>query len=180
MILSTARLDLREMTQEDLPALTTILSDEVAMAAYEGAFSPDEIEDWLRRQRERYAQDGFGLWAVLLRETGAMIGQCGVTRQRIDDDEVFEVGYLFARAFWHRGFATEAARGARDWAFRTLATDELYAKVRSTNVASMNVAIRLGMTVRRTFVTHYRGVDMPHLAFAISRTSWEGRVAAGS
>ncbi len=71
-----------------------------------------------------------------------------------------------------RGYAVEAASACRDWAFRELPIDELYAKVRSTNVASMNVAIRLGMTVRRTFTTHYRGVDMPHLAFAVSREAW--------
>lgn len=172
MILSTGRLDLREMTDADLPALRAILHDPVAMIAYEGAFDDAESLAWLRRMQERYADDGFGLWAVVLRETGEMIGQCGITRQRIDQEEVIEVGYLLARAHWHRGYAVEAASACRDWAFRELPIDELYAKVRSTNVASMNVAIRLGMTVRRTFTTHYRGVDMPHVAFAVSREAW--------
>jgi RimJ/RimL family protein N-acetyltransferase len=86
-----------------------------------------------------------------------MIGQCGITRQQIDATRIVEVGYLFARAHWHHGYAVEAAAGCRDWAFETLGIDELYAKIRSTNVASMNVAIRLGMTVRRTFTTHHRG-----------------------
>lgn len=173
MIVQTARLELREMTDADLPALRKVLHDPVAMTAYEGAFTDAESADWLRRQQERYRDDGFGLWAVVLRESGEMIGQCGITRQRIDDDEVIEVGYLFQRAHWHRGYAVEAASACRDWAFETLPIDELYAKVRSTNVASMNVAIRLGMTVRRTFTTHYRGVDMPHLAFAVARREWE-------
>ena len=178
MNLATPRLSLREMTDADLPALTAILTDPVAMVAYEGAFSAGEVEEWLQRQRERYARDGFGLWAVVLRESGEMIGQCGITLQRIDDDEVTEVGYLFQRAHWHRGYALEAAAACRDWAFGALPIDDLYAKVRSTNVASMNVAIRLGMTVRRTFTTHYRGVDMPHLAFALSRAAWERRAPA--
>ncbi|WP_336631194.1 MULTISPECIES: GNAT family N-acetyltransferase [unclassified Microbacterium] len=169
MIVTTARLDLREMTDADLPALRRILHDPVAMAAYDGAFSDAESLAWLRRMQESYRRDGFGLWAAVLRETGEMIGQCGITRQRIDEDEVIEVGYLFQRDHWHRGYAVEAAAACRDWAFRTLQTDVVYAKVRSTNVASMNVAIRLGMTVRRAFTTHYRGVDMPHLAFAIPR-----------
>ena len=172
MILTTARLDLRELTDEDLPALRRILHDPLAMVAYEGAFDDDESLAWLRRMQRRYREDGCGLWAVVLRATGEMIGQCGITRQFIDRDEVFEVGYLFARAHWHRGYAVEAAAACRDWAFETLPIDELYAKVRSTNVASMNVAIRLGMTVRRTFTTHYRGIDMPHLAFALSRRAW--------
>lgn len=171
-MLQTPRLSLRELTDADLPALRVILHDPVAMVAYEGAFSDEESLAWLRRMQERYAEDGFGLWAVVLRETGELIGQCGITRQRIDDDEVIEVGYLFQRAHWHRGYAVEAASACRDWAFRTLAIDELYAKVRATNLPSMNVAIRLGMTARRTFTTHYRGVDMPHIAFAITRREW--------
>lgn len=163
------------MTDGDLPALRAILHDTVAMAAYEGAFSDRESLDWLRRQQQRYRDDGFGLWAVELRDSGAMVGQCGLSRQRIEEDEVVEVGYLFQRTHWHRGYALEAAAASRDWAFATLPIDELYAKVRSTNIASMNVAIRLGMTVRRAFTTHYRGVDMPHLAFAVGREGREGR-----
>ncbi len=70
MTISTVRLDLREMSDADLPALAAILTDPVAMVAYEGAFSAGEVEEWLQRQRERYARDGFGLWAVVLRESG--------------------------------------------------------------------------------------------------------------
>jgi RimJ/RimL family protein N-acetyltransferase len=107
------------------------------------------------------------MWAVILRETGEMIGQCGITRQHILDQDVFEVGYLFNRAHWHHGYAVEAATASRDHAFDVLGADRVYAQIRDTNLASMNVAIRLGMTVRGRFVKHYRGVDMPHLAFAI-------------
>lgn len=88
MILSTPRLDLRELTDADLPALRATLHDPVAMTAYEGAFDDAESLAWLRRMQQRYADDGFGLWAVVLRETGAMIGQCGITRQQVERDEV--------------------------------------------------------------------------------------------
>lgn len=182
MILETERLRLREMAEADLPALRAILQDPVAMAAYEGAFDEAMVRDWLDRQIERYRVDGFGLWAVELRSPLAdgpdgigreapVIGQCGITRQRIDGDDVLEVGYLFAREFWHRGYATEAAAACRDHAFAELGAQRVYAQVRDTNLASMNVAIRLGMTVRSRFVKPYRGVDMPHLAFAVDRTA---------
>lgn len=65
MILQTERLLLREMTQEDFPALCCILQDEQTMYAYEGAFSDSEAQVWLDRQLERYRQLGFGLWAVI-------------------------------------------------------------------------------------------------------------------
>ena len=87
------------------------------MYAYEGALSDDEAQAWLDRQMERYARDGFGLWAVVMKETGEVIGQCGLTYQDADGVRVVEVGYLFQRAFWHRGYATEAARACRDYAF---------------------------------------------------------------
>lgn len=167
MLLSTPRLDLREMTEADLPALRAILQDAETMSAYQGAFDEQEVQAWLVRMRRRYRDDGFGMWAVILRETGEMIGQCGITRQHILDQDVLEVGYLFNRAHWHHGYAVEAATASRDHAFDVLGADRVYAQIRDTNLASMNVAIRLGMTVRGRFVKHYRGVDMPHLAFAI-------------
>ncbi|MFI8632132.1 GNAT family N-acetyltransferase [Microbacterium sp. NPDC077663] len=170
MELRTERLVLRPMTPDDLPALRLILSDPVAMRAYEGPFTEDESRQWLERNLRRYREDGFGLWAVDLADIpGDLIGQCGITRQRIDDDEVLEVGYLFRRSHWHRGYATEAASASRDWAFRERDAASVWAKVRDTNLASMNVAIRLGMTVRRRFTVRYRGVDMPHLGFAVDR-----------
>ncbi|EZP29583.1 GNAT family N-acetyltransferase [Microbacterium oleivorans] len=170
MRLQTTRLVLRDMSETDLPNLREILTDPVAMAAYEGPFDDSESQAWLDRNLQRYDEDGFGLWAVELRDApGRMIGQCGITRQRLEDDDILEVGYLFHRAHWHRGFATEAATASRDWAFRQLDAATIWAKVRDTNVASMNVAIRLGMTVRRRFLTHYRGADMPHLGFAVDR-----------
>lgn len=169
MILRTRRLDLRELTDDDLPALRAILQDDDTMTAYEGAFDEQMVRSWLSRMRERYRDDGFGLWAVVLRESGEMIGQCGLTRQHILDEDVIEVGYLFDRAHWRRGYATEAATGCRDHAFTALGADRVWAQVRDTNIASMNVAIRLGMTVRGRFIKHYRGVDLPHLAFAIDR-----------
>lgn len=169
MILSTARLDLREMTAEDLPALRAILQDAETMVAYEGAFDEAMVQAWLQRMLDRYRDHGFGMWAVVLRETGEVIGQCGLTVQRILDEDVIEVGYLFNRAHWHRGYAVEAAAASRDYAFERLGAARVYAQIRDTNLSSMNVAIRLGMTVRGRFVKHYRGVDMPHLAFAVDR-----------
>lgn len=169
-ILETARLRLREMTSSDLPALRAILQDPETMVAYEGAFDDDMVQAWFDRALKRYRDDGYGLWAVTLQGSDEMIGQCGLTTQHIMDEDVIEVGYLFNRDYWHQGYAVEAAAACRDYAFGALDVDRVYAQVRDTNIASMNVAIRLGMTVRGRFVKEYRGVSMPHLAFAIDRS----------
>lgn len=169
MILEAKRLILREMTQDDLPALQGILQDEETMYAYNGAFDEAETQAWLDRQLSRYAQYGFGLWAVVLKESGGMIGQCGLTMQPWRGDEVLEVGYLFNRAFWHHGYATEAARGCMEYAFDRLGAREVCSIIRETNLPSRRVAERNGMTVRDSWVKHYRGIDMPHVRYCAAR-----------
>lgn len=168
-ILETQRLLLREMTQADYPALAEILQDRVAMFAYEHAFSDEETQTWLDRMRERYAKDGFGLWAVVCKETGEMIGQCGLTWQNYEGERVLEIGYLFQRKHWKKGYAIEAARACKHYAFETLHVNEVFSIIRDNNVASMNVAIRNGMTIRGTFIKHYHGIDMPHFAFSVRK-----------
>ena len=169
MIFETQRLSLREMTQADFPALCTILQDEAVMYAYEGPFSDAQVQEWLDRQLERYRRWGFGLWAVLLKETGAFIGQCGLTMQPWREGEVLEIGYLFARAWWHQGYATEAAQGCKRYAFEVLGAEEVCSIIRDTNLPSQRVALRNGMALWGSFVKHYYGVDMPHLVFGVRR-----------
>ena len=74
IIIETERLILREMIQEDLDSLREILQDEETMVAYEGAFTDEETQKWLDWQRTLYREKGYGLWAVILKENGAMIG----------------------------------------------------------------------------------------------------------
>ena len=92
MILETERLYLREMNQSDFDSLCSILQDEDTMYAYEGAFSDDEVQEWLDKQIFRYQKWNFGLWAVILKETNEMIGQCGLTMQPWKDTEVLVIG----------------------------------------------------------------------------------------
>lgn len=168
-ILETERLYLREMTQDDFLSLCNILQDEVTMYAYEGAFTDAEAQEWLDRQMARYRKWGFGLWAVILKKTDAMIGQCGLTMQPWKDEEALEVGYLFERSYWHKGYATEAAKACKRYAFDTLKADEVCSIIRDTNTASRNVAVRNGMTIADTWTKHYRGVDMPHYRYVVYR-----------
>ena len=168
-ILTTKRLLLREMTEADFPALAAILRDAQTMTAYEGAFSEAETREWLDRQLVRYREDGFGLWSVVLKETGTMIGQTGITWQTVEGERLPEIGYLFNRAYWHRGYAAEAAAACRQYAFDTLGFPEVFSIIRDSNIPSMNVAIRNGMLIRKRFVKHYRGVDMPHFLFSVRK-----------
>ena len=169
MILETKRLYLREMNQDDFDSLCKILQDEEVMYAYEGAFQDAEVKEWLDRQIAHYQKWGFGLWAAVLKETGEMIGQCGLTMQPWKDREVLEIGYLFQKAYWHKGYAAEAAKACKRYAFEVLGADEVCSIIRDTNIASQKVALRNGMTAADQWIKHYRGADMPHCRYVTLR-----------
>lgn len=167
MILQTKRLYLREMKQTDFCSLCKILQDEHTMYAYEGAFSDVEVQEWLDKQISRYQHWNFGLWAVILKETEEMVGQCGLTMQPWKETEVLEIGYLFNSDYWHKGYATEAAQACKQYAFERLGAEEVCSIIRNTNIASQNVAIRNGMIKADSWIKHYRGIDMLHDRYVI-------------
>ena len=164
-VLETPRLALRRMTEADLPDLKEILQDPKAMYAYEGPFTDEESEAWLHRQLIRYRDEQVGLWAVTLKESGEMIGQCGLTYQNVEIGRLLEVGYLFKRRFWGHGYATEAARGCMGYAFEVMKAPKVFSIIRESNRASRAVAERNGMALDQSFVKHYRDVDMPHVVY---------------
>ena len=119
-ILETERLLLRGLEQGDFKDVCKLLQDDEVMYAYEGAFNDQEVQNWLDRQFGRYRHDGFGLWGVVEKGSNELIGQCGITYQEFDGKRVPEIGYLFRKEFWHKGFAIEAAVACREYAFHTL------------------------------------------------------------
>ncbi len=173
MIIETERLILRKMDNGDYSALCKILQDEDVMYAYEHAFSDDEVDEWLKKQLVCYETDGIGLWAVVLKENGEVIGQCGLTKQLWWGENVVEVGYLFRKDFWHKGYATEAAVACKDYAFNRLGEKRVYSIIRDLNLPSRRVALRNGMKVCGVQVKHYYGIDMPHLIYCVSNEDTE-------
>lgn len=170
IILETSRLLLREMSISDMDSLSSILRDDKVMYAYNGAFNEEETEQWMQKQLQRYKDFGFGLWAVLKKDTGEMIGQCGITMQEYNNELVPEIGYLFAYKYWHNGYATEAAMACREYGFEKLLFDALYSIIRDTNISSQNVAIRNGMHIVGSMVKYYRGEVMPHVVFCVRKS----------
>lgn len=169
MVLETKRLILRQLEETDFDDWTAVLGDPEVMYAYEHGFSDDEVRQWIDRQRERYAKDGFGLWAAVEKGAGELIGDCGITMQDWCGREVPEIGYHLRRDKWRRGFAAEAARACKEYAFTVLGFSEVFSIIRDNNLPSQRVALRSGMSVRGSFVKHYQGVDMLHYVFSVRR-----------
>ena len=144
-ILETERLFLREMNMSDYDALYRVLADPVIMGHYPYAFDESRVRGWIERNMNRYRENGFGLWAVCLKETGEMIGDCGLTLQNINGKMLPEIGYHIRRDCQRRGYAGEAAKAVRDWAFRNTDYPALYSYCKYTNVPSIKTAEAVGM-----------------------------------
>ena len=169
MILETERLVLREMGAQDLPNLAEMLQNPAVMYAYEHDFSDADVQTWLDRQIARYGNDGFGLWAVVLKETREMIGQAGLTMQPYRGAGVLEIGYLLKERFWHWGYATEAASRCKQYAFEDLDRDRVYSIIKADNLASIKVAEGIGMRREDAFFTQYYSGDRLHFLYAVRR-----------
>jgi [ribosomal protein S5]-alanine N-acetyltransferase len=167
-ILTTARLLLRELITEDADALARVICDPQTMQFYPMRFERPDADQWIERNRRRYETDGHGLWAVVLRETGDMIGDCGVTLQDVEQERLLEIGYHLRRDQWGHGFATEAAQACRDWAFAQLETDFVISLIRPENEPSRGVAERNGMSVWKRVMY----ADLLHDIFRIDRAHW--------
>jgi len=80
-ILETERLVLREFVVEDAEALTRVISDPETMRYYPSPIDRLGVEQWIERNLRRYAEAGVGLWAMVLRTSAQVIGDCGIIRQ---------------------------------------------------------------------------------------------------
>lgn len=169
IIAETERLLLRELVDDDLPVLARALQDEEVTYAYERVFTDREIGFWLKKQFTCYASDGFGMWAVVLKKTGEMIGHAGISMQVYGDEEIPEIGYMFEKAFWRQGFASEAAIACRDYAFGVLGMETVYSVIRTDNLASRGVARRNGMRIAGTVYRSVIGKMIPHYMYSVKK-----------
>jgi len=168
IIFETDRLFLREFIEGDYNDLCEILQDKDVMYAYEHPFSDDEVKSWYDRLIVgHYEKHGFGLWAVIHKETNDFLGQCGLTIQDLDGNEYLEIGYLFKKKHWHKGYAAEAALGCKNYAFEKLKAQRVCSIIRASNTASQNVAKRIGMEKTAEVMKHYYNMDMLHYIFEV-------------
>ena len=172
-ILETARLILREFVAEDSEALAQVLSDPETMRHYPAPLDRTGVREWIERNRRRYLEDGVGLWALVLKATSEMIGDCGIIRQQVDGESLYEIGYHLRRDFRKQGLAIEAAIACREWGFAHLPVERLISLIRPENVPSQRVAERNGMTIWKEVT--WRG--LPHYVYSIQRHNVSSRTS---
>lgn len=169
-MIETKRLILREYTMDDFDELYKILSDEETMKHYPKPYDQNGTRRWIEWNLDNYKKYGFGLWAIILKDTGEFIGDCGLTIQKIDQELLPEIGYHINKNFWRQGYAKEASNAVKDWAFTNTKFDCLYSYMNSTNVASYKTAQANGMIKINEYIDLNDGLLF---VYAITRKKWE-------
>jgi len=170
MQLETERLILRELTMDDFDHLYEILSDKATMEHYPQPFDKEKVKYWIEWNMENYRTFGFGLWAVVLKENGLLIGDCGITMQIIHGKIKPEIGYHIHKDYQKNGYATEAARKCKNYIFENTTFQMIYSYMKYTNIGSYSVAVKNGMKLIEEFEDNVNTITK---VYAISRSEWE-------
>jgi len=176
LFIDTPRLTLRTMSETDLDDLLTVFGDPKVMAAFNTApFDREQMKYWLSRNLAHQSEHGFGLFSVILKSEGILIGDCGLERMEVDERPSTELGYDLRSEYWNQGFATEAASAVRGFAFDTLQLAGLISLIRVGNEASKRVSEKVGMHLDREIQRD----GIPYWIYAIERDSYlqRGRAA---
>ena len=157
------------MNQEDYNALYLVLADSDIMQHYPYTFDEHRVRGWINKNIERYQIFGFGLWAVCLKDTGEMIGDCGLTMQNIGGVIKPEIGYHIRKDMQRKGYAKEAASAVRDWTFENTPFATIFSYMKYTNLPSAKSAMSWGCSKVDEFKDDENGIT---IVFAITREEW--------
>jgi ribosomal-protein-alanine N-acetyltransferase len=166
LILETKRLLLRHLIEEDLSNLFAFYSDPEVVKYIPDAprtyqETREELE-WFMNGHPKFPE--LGLWGTIHKETGQFIGRCGLLPWTIDENHEVEVAFALSKAYWGKGLATEVAQALVHHGFEHLKLSRLICVIDHDNVASINVATKIGMTFEKESKDEYG----PFLVYAIN------------
>lgn len=149
--LETKRFTLRPFEETDYSDLWKIFGDAETMVFYPEAFTPKQLKALIRRNRKRAVRYGFGLFALMEKETGELVGDCGITIQDIQGKNQYEIGYHIRKDRWGRGYAPEAAKAIKEYGFQELGMRRLFSYMAKNHHQSRRVAEKIGMRVESEY-----------------------------
>ncbi|MDF5719948.1 MAG: GNAT family N-acetyltransferase [Rhizonema sp. PD37] len=146
--METERLVLRRWLEEDLEPFAQMNADPQVMEYYPACLSKEQSELFVRRAEEKFAENGFGFWAIELKEIGAFIGLVGLNIANFEAafTPCVEIGWRLGRIYWGQGYATEGANASLNHAFNQAKLSEVLSWTYSGNIRSRKVMERIGMT----------------------------------
>jgi RimJ/RimL family protein N-acetyltransferase len=173
--IGTQRLTLRAFREADVEPMHRLMQDPDVMRYVGDRQVPNRQDSWraVAGWIGHWALRGYGQWAIEERASGEVIGRAGLINP--EGWPGAEVGYLLGKEWWGRGYATEAAQAASDWAFRERDFDRVLSLIDPANEPSIRVAKRIGEMLRGETQLWEHTV----LMYGIDRAEWQARGAAG-
>ncbi|HMV80499.1 MAG TPA: GNAT family N-acetyltransferase [Leptospiraceae bacterium] len=141
------RLKFREMSEKDLDFVHSMLSSPIVMKYYPKVFTADDSRQWILRQNLRYDAYGTGLWIASDKKTEKPVGQMGLVFQTLSFGTELEIAYLLSPEYFKTGYAAEAAKCLKEFAFQKMGRKFVISIIRPENKESRKVAERNGMSV---------------------------------
>ena len=137
MYIETERMIIREFTMDDLNGMHDIFGDDETMKNCEPAYSIEKTSDFL----QNFCIKKKGAVAAALKETGKVIGYILFNEF---DEGVYEIGWIYNKDYWRKGYAFESCSAVVDYAFSTMKAHKLFAEA-IDGVKSVNLMKKLGM-----------------------------------
>ena len=164
LISETARMRIRPLSLGDVPALGQILGDpDVMKHSVRGVCDEAATRRFVQWCLACYESHDVGPWALVEKETSALIGFSGVGPERVGARDEMNLGYRLAREFWGSGFATEAARAVLAYGFDVKAFASIVAIVEPDHVASGRVVEKVGFRQFQVIEFHGKPVRLYRL-----------------
>lgn len=164
--ITTDRLVLRGLRPTDLETYAEMYADPEVMRYLEQGQPVGKAAAWrsMAIHLGHWRLRGYGQWALTERSSGKFVGRAGLWQP--EGWPGLEVGWLLARRYWGRGFATEAGGAAIDYAFDTVGVEKVISLIDPNNTASIRVAERLGESYDDTIELAGKHVHV----YSVSRT----------
>jgi ribosomal-protein-alanine N-acetyltransferase len=166
----TARLHFRKINNSDFDSWLEFFKHPSSLEHWVGQFDKPEIEckKWFDRQAKRYENNEGGMNALIEKQTGILIGYCGLLVQTVDQQKELEVAYSLLPYFRNKGYATEASKKCIDFAFQNNFADSLISIISLTNAPSANVALKNRMKIEKQTVYKENQVNI----FRVYKSDW--------
>jgi ribosomal-protein-alanine N-acetyltransferase len=136
---------------DDVGSLHTILSDNVTMSFWPEPFTLEQTRGWIERAVASYEKNGFGRMALVLKDTGSIIGNCGIMITETNGETENDLGYIIHSPQWRKGYGTEAAKACLGFGFNLIGLTRITANMSVNNTASFLTAEKIGMTREKEF-----------------------------
>ncbi len=169
IFLETKRLRLRNIIQNDFEDLKAILQDTDVMHAWEYKFSDIDVQDWINKNLELYRKYNLGYFIAENKENLEIVGQAALMPSTVNNQPHYEIGYIFKKEHWHKGYARECAAALKNYAFEKLNLNEIIFEIRPNNIPSIKVAEALNAKISGNFIKNVRGKKMTHLIYTINK-----------